>query len=136
MTDIVIQLVGLASGSPTPLDGQWLVEYDPTRPGTGPDGYPLTAHIVTTPDRAKARRFNGFGEAHGVAYRAHGIRPDCQPNRPLSAFHLVFEAVSDQDPPPDNPNSGRLPDGRLWAGFCANPGCNVLGCPGDCATEP
>lgn len=33
----IIQLVGLASGEPTPFDGQYLVEYDPTRPGRSPD---------------------------------------------------------------------------------------------------
>lgn len=24
-------------------------------------------------------------------------------------------------------------DGSIAVGFCSNPGCNVLGCPGDCA---
>lgn len=29
-------------------------------------------------------------------------------------------------------NFGRLPGGGFWAGFCSNPNCDVLGCPGDC----
>lgn len=32
-------------------------------------------------------------------------------------------------------NFGPLPDGGFWAGFCSNPECNVLGCPGDCDEE-
>jgi len=27
-------------------------------------------------------------------------------------------------------NHGPLPGGGFWAGFCGNPNCNVLGCPG------
>lgn len=32
----------------------------------------------------------------------------------------------------EGPNHGRTADGGIWAGFCANVDCNILGCPGDC----
>lgn len=33
-------------------------------------------------------------------------------------------------------NHGRLDDGTVWARFCSNPDCHILGCPGDCTPTP
>lgn len=36
----------------------------------------------------------------------------------------------------DETNHGWLDDGRIWARFCSNPDCHILGCPGDCTPSP
>ena len=84
---VVLQLVGMASGEPTPFDKQYLVEYDPTRGGTSPDGRPMVAHIVTTPERDKALKLT-VQEAFKLYKQSYGIRLDGKPNRPLTAFNI------------------------------------------------
>lgn len=86
MTPVTIRLLGLNGGGATPLDGQWLVEYDPTRPGTGPGGEPMTAHIVCTPDPAAARRFPSVVAAH-ACWTAESGQPYPR-NRPLTAYNI------------------------------------------------
>ena len=82
----VLKIYGLANGGPTPFDGQYLVEYDPTRDGVDPNGDPMSAHLVTTPDVGKALKFQTAAEAMALWRKEHGIRPDGLPNRPLTAF--------------------------------------------------
>src|SRR3954469_8921702 len=95
MTGVRVWLIGLANGRPTPLDESWLVEYDPTRPGVGPRGEPMNAHIVTTTDPAKARVFPDHGAAHAYWTRDSGrARPDGEPDRPLTAYMLLTSPVS------------------------------------------
>lgn len=90
---IVIRVIGLVVGHPTAFDGQWLVEYDPTRTGVSPDGIPMTARIVTTADRSAARRFVDAADAFAEWTRTSGhIRPDGQPDRPLTAFTVEMES--------------------------------------------
>jgi hypothetical protein len=84
-----IRILGLVAGEPSPFDGQWLVEYDPTRPGSDPHGRPMFAHIVTTPDAAKALRFPDVAAAVDY-YRADSGLPYPR-NRPLTAFTVMFE---------------------------------------------
>lgn len=87
---VAIRLIGLASGDcPTPFDGQWLVDYDPTRPGTGPSGEAMTAHIVCSGNPAKARRFATPVEAHAY-WTAESGRPYPM-NRPLTAYTVALE---------------------------------------------
>jgi hypothetical protein len=88
-----IKIIGLAKEGlgPTPLDGRYLVEYDPSRPGIGPNGEPMRAHIKTTPFREVATDFGSKFEAAEVWRKAHGIREDGKPNRPLTAYHVVIE---------------------------------------------
>lgn len=89
---IIVRIIGLSSGYPTAFDGQWLVEYDPTRAGTSPDGLPMTAHVVTTTDRSAARRFADAAAAHAEWTRVSGYaRPDGRPDRPLTAFTIELE---------------------------------------------
>lgn len=92
----VIQLIGLATGEPTPIDGQYLVEYDPTRPGCLPDGRKLMAHIVTSPDPAQARQFADAAEAHRV-WTAPSGRPYPR-NAPLTAYTIALRPVEDGEP--------------------------------------
>lgn len=91
---LAIKLVGLAAGPATPLDGQYLKEYDPNRDGRDPDGNPMMAHVVTTPDAADAIHFDGFAALRRVwmaVDQRHPVRDDGKPNRPLTAF--TIEAV-------------------------------------------
>jgi len=85
-----IKIVGLSSGESTPFDGQYVVEYDPAREGIDPNGRVMTAHLVTTPDRAKAKEYK-LEEAIAELRRSHGLRPDGKPNRPLTAFTVSIE---------------------------------------------
>lgn len=90
MSDAVsIRLLGLASGGRSTLDGLWLVEYDPTRPGTDPAGRPMTAHVVCTADASQARRFADAREAHAY-WTAESGRP-YPVDRPLTAFNVSIE---------------------------------------------
>ena len=81
-----IHIVGLGDGTPSPFDDTWVVEYDPTRPGVGPDGRPLIAHLVVTKDQSQARQFSSVHEALTCWQQSHGLRTDGLPNRPLTAF--------------------------------------------------
>jgi hypothetical protein len=98
------QIVGDARGGRTPFDGQWLVEYDPTRPGVAPDGRAMTVHIVCTPDPHKAQVFESVKDLHELWTRSTGrTRPDGQPDRPLTAFNLAIQKLPD---PVDTPEDG------------------------------
>ena len=89
MTDVrTIRIVGLADGVPTAFDGQWIVEYDPSRDGVDPGGRPMRCHLVTTPNRDEAKEYTGLGaiEVWRAVDTREPVRPDGRPNRPLSAF--------------------------------------------------
>lgn len=91
---IGLRIVGLISGQPSALDGQWVVEYDPTRPGADPHGRPMTAHVVCSPDQARARRFETVDDAHTYWRTPSGrTRPDGCPDRPLTAFSILAEPL-------------------------------------------
>lgn len=85
-----IRILGLATGGPCVFDGQYLVEYDPDQPGTTPDGQPMLAHIVCTPDPWKAKEFDSARDAMEEWRRVSKTTPvrpyDSKPNRPLTAF--------------------------------------------------
>lgn len=93
----VVQIIGLAVGGKTALDGMWLVEYDPERDGVSPDGRPMNCHIEATYDRSAAKVFSGLPEAHVYIYRVSRRSPfrpgDGAPNRPLSAYTLCIEKL-------------------------------------------
>jgi hypothetical protein len=85
---VTIFIVGQANGEPGPFDGTWLVEYDPTRPGTAPDGRPLTAHIVVTTNRDQAARYPDVLTAWEEWKRESGL--PYPRNAPLTAFTVAF----------------------------------------------
>jgi hypothetical protein len=102
-TTMVVQLVGLYSGRPTPLDGQWLVDYDPTQPGVGPGGEPMTARLRCTPNRDEARRFATGADALRYVGATSGLtRPDGKPDRPITAYHLLIESADVKENTPDD----------------------------------
>lgn len=51
-----------------------------------PDGNPMQAHVVATADEAKALVFPDAAAALECWRKAHGMRWDGRPNRPLTAF--------------------------------------------------
>lgn len=84
-------IVNLVNGEPTPFDGQWLVEYDPTRRGVDPHGKPMTAHLVTTDDARLAKEFETIADAEECWKQSFGLRKDGRPNRPLTAFVVEIQ---------------------------------------------
>lgn len=79
----IIRLVGLANGTPTAFDGQYVVSFDPAKHNGRGD-------LVTSKSRAKARRFPTTGAAIEYYRQAYGVRTDGYPNRPLTAFSAEF----------------------------------------------
>ncbi len=62
----------------SPHDGQYVVSFTGT---PAPHGT-----LVTTPDVARAKRFENPAAALKYYRQAHGRRPDGEPNRPLTAW--------------------------------------------------
>lgn len=87
-----LYIVGLLNEEPTPFDRQWVVEYDPTRPGVDPEGRPMIAHLVTSPDPNEAQEFASVHEAETCWKQTYGVRKDGRPNRPLTAFVVEIQA--------------------------------------------
>jgi hypothetical protein len=89
-----IRLLGLRSGEPHEMNGQYVISYDPDYhlPGGGEyDG----GRLICTPDRGQATRF-GLMDAILLVHASpnctcHQFRADGRPNRPLSAFNIVVE---------------------------------------------
>lgn len=87
---IVIKLIGLAGWDmPTHYDGQYLESYDPDRNA-------FEGAIVVTRNKADAMRFADVKQA--LAFwkqqsRTLPLRPDGEPNRPLTAFSVTFEGA-------------------------------------------
>lgn len=84
----VMKIIGKASGLPTEFDGQFLLEYDPTRKGHM-NGRTIIAHIVTVSDPSHALKFDSFQSVMKMWKLENGTRPyDGKPNRPLTAFTI------------------------------------------------
>jgi hypothetical protein len=97
---IVLQIVGLNTGEPTPFDGQYLKEYDCSRDGRSPDGRRLLAHIVTTPNIEDAMHLKDMAEFHAVWAAIdprNPVRSDGKPNRPLTAFSVMAVPYRKED---------------------------------------
>jgi hypothetical protein len=93
----VMRIVGLVQGGTTPIDGLYLMEYDPGRDGTL-GGQPITAHILCTPLKELAMKFDSLVELTETWKRTdprNPTRPDGRPNRPLTAFTIESEACED-----------------------------------------
>jgi hypothetical protein len=94
MNPAILEILGLVDGSPSPFDGQFLVEFDPDRPGAAPDGRPIIFHLVTTTDRQEARVFADANEALEFwrqVSEKDPIQSDGEPNRPLTIFTVSIE---------------------------------------------
>lgn len=85
----VVTIAGRADGTRTDLDGDYLVTYDPDAHDGGGD-------VLTSPNIEDATRFASAREAWLVWQMQSGVRPlrpDGQPNRPLTAFNIIIQAV-------------------------------------------
>lgn len=94
MNPAILEILGMVDGSPSPFDGQFVVDFDPDRPGVAPDGRPIIFHLVTTTNRNEARAFTDANEAHAFwrqVSEKDPIRPDGEPNRPLTIFTVAIE---------------------------------------------
>lgn len=89
----VLRIFSFANGRPSSFDGQYLVEYDPTRAGVSPDGRPMTAHIVCSHDLAQARRFTDQAAAHAYWTTESGMPPPR--DRPLTAYSVMIERIEE-----------------------------------------
>lgn len=86
-----LRLICLASREPTPYDGEFVKEYDPSRDGVDPvTGEVTRAHIVTTPNRAEALDVpaSELVELLIKVDEREPVRPDGKPNRPITAWHM------------------------------------------------
>lgn len=94
----VIQLFSLIGGGETAFDGQYLVEFDPSRNGRepGPGGRAMSCHLVTTPHLWQATRYTPEQAVNTVMAvdERYPERPDGEPNRPLTAFTLMISDPS------------------------------------------
>lgn len=85
--EYVIQLIALASGEPNSDNGMYVGHYDPT--AFGGRGY-----IRTTPDIAHAHHFPDRALAIAYWRQSAGLRADGEPNRPLTAWTVDIQPVS------------------------------------------
>lgn len=55
---VVLRLLHRADNQPSPIDGKFVVEYDPTRIGSLPEGVPdVLGHLIVTARPAEAKHF-------------------------------------------------------------------------------
>lgn len=86
---MVIKLIGTAAGVPTVHDGRYLSAYVPAPlldDETWGDGV-----LETVADSQFALKFPNLEAAMKVRNAQNGLRPDGEPNRPLTAWTLEFE---------------------------------------------
>lgn len=119
----IIRIVGLVDGTPTDFDGQYIVEYDPSRVGTHPvTGRPMPVfHLVTTPDIRRATRFvaSDAADLYRAIDRRNPTQANGEPNRPLTAFTVELDPATELPPAgwyvdPKDPHFWRWWDGTNW----------------------
>lgn len=89
----ILRIRCAANGTPTPVDGQFIVEYDPTRTGINKAGRRVLAHLVLGADPAKARQFPDQIEALEY-WRAPSGRP-APADKPLTYYCVDVLPLSD-----------------------------------------
>jgi hypothetical protein len=89
---VIIRIEQLTSGESTEFDGQYVVDYNPARIGVSPSGLRMICYLKCTPDKTQARQFASLREAVEFYRKSYGLRPDGQPNRPLTAYTVTFES--------------------------------------------
>jgi hypothetical protein len=86
-----ILLLETASGEPTEFDGKYVKAYDPTYvdPVFGYDG----GLLEVTDNLQEAMRFGDVSDAFKKYRQAYGLRPDGEPNRPLTAWTITVQTI-------------------------------------------
>lgn len=86
----VMQFICRTDGAPTPIDGHYLVEFDPNRDG-GEDSVWEECQFVTTEKHSEALQasFVELFEIYRQVSEREPTRPwDGKPNRPLTAMMM------------------------------------------------
>ena len=88
-TTYTLRLLETVHGIPTEHDGRYVKLYDPRRPRL--DDLPILETVATA---AEAHHFASFADAMRLYRMDSGLRrPDGRPDRPLTAFTVVIEAL-------------------------------------------
>lgn len=85
----------------TPLDNQYLKEYDPERDGIAPNGEIMLAHVTATHNKAEAYHFKTVADLLATwkqTCKRMPIRPDGQPNRYLTYWTITVEVYNTDAP--------------------------------------
>lgn len=85
-----LKIIGLISGEPTEFDGKFVRAYDPSFVPLGGEYDGGLLLVSDDPDTALV--FPDAGAAMECWRKSHGMRPDGQPNRPLTAFTVEVVA--------------------------------------------
>jgi len=88
---VAILLLETAYGTPTEFDGKYVAAYDPSY--VTPDGSYDGGILEVTDDLAAAMAFPTLTAAYAKYRESYGIRPDGEPNRPLTAWSVTFEQI-------------------------------------------
>src|SRR5690242_5463101 len=108
-----IYLIGLASGQSHPHCPGWVKYYDPSY--VRPEGYD-GGILVVTQNPLEAMTFltaqEAFEKWKETAPPPHDIRPDGQPNRPLTAFSVTVQRLPrvSQTKTSSTPTTGNTPE--------------------------
>lgn len=89
MTRYGILAVGFANGTPCPHANQWVKQFDH-------NAYNGQGQGVFTPDPERALRFDSAAAAMmfwGRQSTVRPLRPDGEPNKPLTALTVVIEQL-------------------------------------------
>ena len=85
----LMRIVGLMGGMRTIHDGQFVQEYDPNR--NDESDRPHTVYLTTTLNLLEAKKFDNVAAAlefWKLTDERCPLRPDGEPNRPLTAFSV------------------------------------------------
>lgn len=91
MRKVVLVCAGFASGNFCPVEGQYLKSYDP-------EAHDGRGDATFTRDRSEAMRFSDVVAALDLwkaVPKCRPLRPDGEPNRPLTAFSVLTEVADD-----------------------------------------
>ena len=92
----VLKITERVDGAKSPVDGHYVIEYDPSRDGDE-NSMADEIQIVTTPNWRDAKRFDTQEEATAYWQQVNERQPerpwDGKPNRPLTAFSTEVQAI-------------------------------------------
>ncbi len=87
-------LVALANGQKSEFDGKYVKEYDPAY--IHPEGY-MGGKLEVTGDIKEAMAFPDQIAAFAKWKESYGIRPDGEPNRPLTAWTATVMKIPEEE---------------------------------------
>jgi len=88
-----MKILGLVLGGTSEFDDHYVIEYDPTRPGSS-NGVEMTFFLVTSPDIGDATRYPDVMAALCVYQQFGHTDSNGDPYRPLTQYHVEFEPIA------------------------------------------